>query len=180
MHRENCFNSIDSTFVMLQPRTVTFIRIYKCLFSGQFVIDTGKALKLLGECKWPGSMRQDRRLASNGMARVHLPGSIKSGTSQLKNCPIITNWSTINLTVHVCMCVSMDVSIHSVPVGLTFRLKAFPSYNKTINQSINLSIKLSIHLTALCSIAWWITCVQEGVPLLFVPSNIQHTLSYRK
>ena len=85
MHGENCYNSIDSALIMLQPRTVTSIKLYTRLFSDQFVIrkiDTGKALNL------------------------------------------------------------------------------------------------SIHLTELCSIAWWTTCVQEGALLLFAPSIIQHTLSY--
>ena len=76
----NCYSSIDSALVLLQPRTVTSTKIYTRLLSGQFVIgqiDTGKALNL------------------------------------------------------------------------------------------------SIHLTALCSIAWWTTCIQEGALLLFSPSNIQ-------
>ena len=87
MHWENCYNSIDSALVTLQPSTVTFIKIYTPLFSGRFVIgqiDTGKALNQL------------------------------------------------------------------------------------------------TYFTALCSIAWWTTCIQEGALLLFSPSNTQHTLSYKK
>ena len=49
MHGENHYNSIDSALVTLQPRTVTSIKIYTRLYSGQFVIgqiDRGKALNL--------------------------------------------------------------------------------------------------------------------------------------
>ena len=49
MHGEKRYNSIDSALVTPQPRTVTAMKIYPCLFSGRFVIgqiDTGKALNL--------------------------------------------------------------------------------------------------------------------------------------
>ena len=73
-------------------------------------------------CRWPDSMSQDWRLESNGMARVHLPRSEKSGTSNINTLP------------NNVMCVY--VGIHWAPVKrVAFRLKAFPPDNQSINQS---------------------------------------------